>query len=91
MQKPRCHSRAWILWLRWLAGILAAGIVILVSAGLWLLADLPAPDDLTAYTSAPTSKIYDRQGRLLYEMLPPYTGLHTPVPLEAIPLPLRQA
>lgn len=91
MQKPRCHSRAWTLWLQWLAGILAAGIVIVVSAGLWLLVDLPAPADLTAYTSAPTSKIYDRQGRLLYEMLPPYTGLHTPVPLEAIPLPLRQA
>ncbi|MBN1920608.1 MAG: penicillin-binding protein 1C [Anaerolineae bacterium] len=49
------------------------------------------PDNLTDYTSAPSSKILDRHGRLLYEMLPPYTGLHSPVPLDEIPLALRQA
>lgn len=51
----------------------------------WLFADLPSPDDLSAYTTAPSSKIYDRRGRLLFEMPPPYAGSHSPVPLEAIP------
>lgn len=51
----------------------------------WLFYDLPSPDDLTAYTTAPSSKIYDRHGRLLFEMPPPYTGSHSPVSLDAIP------
>ncbi|MGC9399999.1 MAG: PBP1A family penicillin-binding protein [Anaerolineae bacterium] len=72
------------------------GLLLLVLLGfggalLRFLADLPSPEDLSAYTAAPSSKITDRYGRLLYEMPPPYTGLHTPVPLEEIPLALRQA
>ena len=58
---------------------------------LWLCAGLPAPDDLSAYTSAPSSKIYDRHGQLLFEMPPPYTGSHTPVTLDDISLYLIQA
>jgi len=58
---------------------------------LWLCAGLPAPDDLSAYTSAPSSKIYDRHGQLLFEMPPPYTGSHTPVTLDDIPSYLIQA
>ncbi|MFN2284134.1 MAG: PBP1A family penicillin-binding protein [Anaerolineae bacterium] len=58
---------------------------------LWLCAGLPAPDDLSAYTSAPSSKIYDRHGQLLFEMPPPYTGSHTPVILDDIPSYLIQA
>ncbi len=57
----------------------------------WLFAGLPSPDDLQAYTTAPSSKIYDRYGRLLYEMPPPYTGSHTPVVLSEIPVALRLA
>ncbi len=62
-------------------------LVLLGGAGLyvWLCAGLPAPDDLSAYTSTPSSKIYDRYGQLLFEMPPPYTGSHTPVTLDAIP------
>lgn len=67
--------------------LLLSGIV----AGFWLTSDLPRPEDLTDYTSAPSSKILDRHGRLLYEMLPPNSGSHSPVPLDAIPLALRQA
>ena len=70
-------------------GALVFGAGISVSA--WLFNDLLSPDDLSAYTSVPSSKIYDRRGRLLFEMPPPYTGSHTPVPLDEIPEALRQA
>ena len=68
-------------------------LVLLGGAGLylWLCAGLPAPDDLSAYTSAPSSKIYDRHGQLLFEMPPPYTGSHTPVTLNDISAYLIQA
>ncbi|HNS51883.1 MAG TPA: PBP1A family penicillin-binding protein [Anaerolineae bacterium] len=56
-----------------------------------LLSGLPSTDDLTGHASAPSSKIYDRSGRLLYEMPPPDTGRHSPVPLDEVPLLLRQA
>lgn len=78
-------------WFHGLVGFLAILILAGAIAGFWLTADLPAPDDLTGYTAAPSSKIYDRHGRLLYEMPPPYTGFHTPVALDDIPLALRQA
>ncbi len=82
-----------------LAFVAAAG------AGLyaWLLADLPSLGDpavasaagpagsLYGYAAAPSSKVYDRYGRLLFEMPPPYTGRHSPVPLDEVPLALRQA
>ncbi len=66
---------------------LMAGLVVYV----WLLADLPPLDDLHGYAAAPSSKVYDRYGRLLFEMPPPHTGRHSPVPLREIPEALRQA
>ncbi len=65
-------------------------LTLLGSTGLsvWLFAGLPAPDDLGAYAAAPSSKIYDRNGQLLFEMPPPYTGSHTPITRDNIPQPL---
>ena len=51
----------------------------------WLLVDLPRPDELYQYTTAPSTKIYDRHGTLLYEITDPHQGLHTPLTLEDIP------
>jgi 1A family penicillin-binding protein len=51
----------------------------------WLLVDLPRPDELYRYTTAPSTKIYDRNGTLLYEITDPHQGLHTPLTLEDIP------
>jgi 1A family penicillin-binding protein len=51
----------------------------------WLMVDLPSPDRLYERTAAPSTRIYDRNGRLLYEILDPHGGAHTPVPLEQIP------
>jgi 1A family penicillin-binding protein len=84
----------------WLAlGLLLSLILAVTAVAYWLLADLPRLSGPTAsraatlygYAAAPSSKIYDRYGRLLYEMLPPDSGRHSPVPLEEVPLPLRQA
>ena len=68
-----------------------ACLLVCLAAGLWLFADLPSPEDLDRYTTAPSSKIYDRYGRLLFEMPPAYAGFHSPLTLEEIPLALRQA
>jgi 1A family penicillin-binding protein len=51
----------------------------------WLLVDLPRPDELYQHTSAPSTKIYDRYGTLLYEITDPHQGLHTPLSLADIP------
>ena len=56
-----------------------------------LLADLPSMAALDHHTLTPTTQILDRQGRLLYEIMDPQAGKHTYVPLEEIPLALRQA
>jgi len=65
------------------------------AAGVWaqrlLLADLPAPGELPERAAAPSSRIVDRHGRLLYEVIDPHLGKHSPLPLDEIPLALRQA
>nr|MBC7244824.1 penicillin-binding protein 1C [Chloroflexota bacterium] len=57
----------------------------------WLLTDLPSQDKLPAGTVAPSTILYDRHGRVLYEIIDPHVGRHQPVPLAEIPLYLRQA
>ena len=76
-----------------LALVICISLIAVAGVGLyfWLLADLPPLDNLYDYTAAPSSKIYDRRGRLLFEMPPPHGGRHSPVPLEEIPESLRQA
>jgi len=76
-----------------LALVICLSLIMMAGIGLyaWLLADLPPLDNLYDYTAAPSSKIYDRQGRLLFEMPPPYSGRHSPIPLDEMPESLRQA
>jgi 1A family penicillin-binding protein len=82
-----CHGR--------LLAALAFLFSLLLIAGLglhrWQFSDLPSLDDVRGYATAPSSKVYDRHGRLLFEMPPPLTGRHTPVPLTDVPESLRQA
>jgi len=55
------------------------------------LADLPSPDTLYERQAGVSSRILDRHGHLLYEIADPHAGHHTPVPLEQVPPPCRQA
>jgi 1A family penicillin-binding protein len=77
----------------WVAVAILCGLALVTGLGLcyWLLAGLPPLDDLHGYAAAPSSKVYDRHGRLLFEMPPPHTGRHSPVPLSEVPEALRQA
>ncbi len=62
-------------------------LLVLIAVGMlrWLAVDLPSPDRLYERAAAPSTRIYDRHGRLLYEILDPHGGAHTPVPLAQIP------
>jgi len=51
----------------------------------WLAVDLPSPARLYERAAAPSSRIYDRRGRLLYEILDPHFGAHAPVSLDEVP------
>ncbi|MSP11335.1 MAG: penicillin-binding protein [Chloroflexi bacterium] len=52
---------------------------------------LPDPRELQQRRPARSTQIYDRNGKLLYAVLEPDRGKYTPIPLERIPLLLRQA
>jgi len=56
---------------------------------LWV--SVPLPDRIEAYTMPASSVIVDRQGRLLCTLIDPDRGMHLPVPLDDVPLRLRQA
>jgi 1A family penicillin-binding protein len=77
----------------WPVLVLLAGLTLVAAAGLayWLLAGLPSLDDLHGYAAASSSKVYDRHGRLLFEMPPPHSGRHSPIPLDEMPEALRDA
>lgn len=66
------------------------GVIVLLTATAigvvrWLVVDLPSPDRLYEHAVAPSTRIYDRHGWLLYEILDPHGGAHTPVSLDEIP------
>ncbi len=71
--------------------ILAAISLLGFGLGYWLFSDLPSVESLPRYLHAPSVHITDRQGRLLYEMIPPEGGRYLFVPLEKIPRSLQQA
>ncbi len=70
-------------------------LLLVLGGGIWgsrlLLADLPSPHALYDHQTGASSRILDRNGRLLYEISDPHLGRHVPVSLEQIPLYCRQA
>ena len=67
----------------------------LVAAGFgfyrWILVDLPALESIGQRVNQPSVRITDRNGRLLYEMLPEGGGRNAVRSLNQIPLALQQA
>ncbi len=68
--------------------LLAAAALLLLAGGTfyaWIFHDLPSIDRLQAGLALPSTRIYDREGALLYEILPPEQGRNTAIPLDEIP------
>ncbi|MBI5958533.1 MAG: PBP1A family penicillin-binding protein, partial [Chloroflexi bacterium] len=57
----------------------------------WVFAGLPQIDALNAGMALPSTRIYDRQGRLLYQIADPNTGVNQVVDLEDLPACMAQA
>lgn len=77
--------------LRVLLACLAAALLAGGAAYLWLAVDLPSVDGLAQRSAAPSSRILDRHGRLLYEIADPQLGRHTAIPLAQMPDDLKAA
>lgn len=77
------------IWVPLLVILLLAGATWGIRA--WLFVDLPELSTLASNLSAPSTKILDRYGRLLYTISDPHAGRHTPIALSEIPLACRQA
>ena len=73
--------------------LIAALVCAVTAFGVWLFAGLPPIDRLQAGLALPSSRIYDRNGRLLYEIIADTEngGLNTAIPLEQIPQHCRDA
>ncbi len=81
---------------RWQKLALIGGIFLLalgIGAYVWLFRDLPSIDQLQAGMALPSTRIYDRNGKLLYEILADSqtSGRNTPLPLSSIPKSCQQA
>ncbi len=78
------------LWRGVCLGALAGGALALALAAVAVLWPL-SPERLLAAAPRPATQILDRHGRVLYEILDPNAGRYRRVPLDEIPLHLRQA
>ena len=73
--------------------IIVACIMIVgaISAYAYFAQALPPPERLAGYAPAQSTKIFDRNGELLFEAFDPNAGKRTVVPISRIPLVLKQA
>ncbi|MBC8098554.1 MAG: transglycosylase domain-containing protein [Armatimonadetes bacterium] len=83
--QPRSRRHKLLLALLMLCVVGAGGIYA------WLFADLPPITALDDGLALPSTRIYDRDGALLYEILPPEQGRNTVVALADIPLSCQYA
>src|SRR5260221_2227299 len=87
-------SKRWARLKRWQKILLSLSL--LTVAGVfgfyeWIIVGLPSIDQLHAGLALPSTHIYDRNGRLLYEVINPEGGRNTSVPLSQIPKALINA
>ncbi|HML23087.1 MAG TPA: penicillin-binding protein 1C [Aggregatilinea sp.] len=81
-------KRVWHAWKsrrRWQKIAIVLSVLVLVTGGslyAWLLVGLPPVDSLEDGLALPSTRIYDRQGRLLYQIADPHTGVNEVIPLD---------
>ena len=85
----RRSGAPWWLWLLAFSGLvvltaLAVGGGVSFAVYRYYAADLEPPDLALARTGSAGSRIFDRNGNLLYEFVDPLSGLRNPVPLTEI-------
>lgn len=86
--------RFWQARTRWQRITLLIGALVVMGAGVmyvWLLRDLPSLDDLEAGMALPSTRITDRNGRLLYQIADPDTGINQVIALDDLPASLAEA
>jgi 1A family penicillin-binding protein len=81
---PTKHAKA-------ILSLMLGAVALAAVAYLGLFVDLPSPDALITRSSPDTTKILDRNGSLLFEVLDPRAGQRTRVRLEDLPTHLLQA
>jgi 1A family penicillin-binding protein len=94
MQRIRQFSRRLRQLSRSKKILLIFSLVVLIAGAAfyaWIFIDLPPIDRLHAGLALPSTRILDRNGRLLYEIIDPKGGRHTAVALDQIPTALIQA
>ena len=84
MEKPRKKLPRWTKYLFWL---LPVGLVLV--SYIVILKDLPSPTKLGNYDIPVATKVYDRNGHLLYDIFADQN--RSPIPLAHIPKYLQQA
>ena len=73
------------------AGLLVAGLVLFAGLLLYIFWGLPSVNSLPETYMTPSIRITDRNGRLLYEILPEVGGRNTVLSIENIPQCLKDA
>jgi len=78
-------------WQKVLSAVASLILLAAIGAYLWIFAGLPSVDEIGAGLMLPSTRILDRNGRVLYEIIDREGGRHTVVPLSMIPPALIHA
>lgn len=76
-------------WKAWVAGIIAIGSLLLLASFILIVKDLPTPADLTNKPVPQSTRILDRNGKLIYSIF--VSENRTVIPLFEIPKYLQEA
>lgn len=68
-----------------LIAIGASLLIFVVFIYFYVFHDLPDVNNIEAGLALPSTRIYDRHGQLLYEILPPEQGRNRVIPLSEMP------
>ena len=84
--------RGFVISILSILGIGAVGTAIALAGYVYIALKLPSPDELQSRAASfKSTRIYDRNGKLLYEINDPMGGRRTVVSLDQIPETLRDA